>query len=105
MAPRLFKKDPLEGEALKEKTDEFISALDQLEKLYAGYGKDYLTGDNFTLADLSIFTTLSTVFENGLHTFEGRDNLKAWYERAKEQKGSVEILEKIAEGFAAQFAK
>ena len=102
VGPKLFGKEIIEGETLKEKQADLESALDKLEKILAAYGGEYLTGENFTLADLSIFTTLSHALNNDLASIDGRAEIKAWYERSAEQKVAKAIQAEIADFWKKQ---
>ena len=77
-------KAPIEGKELEEKTTDMTSALDKLDKILAVSGGEYLTGENFTLADLTIWTTLHSLVEPEIVSLADRENLQAWYKRSSE---------------------
>ena len=99
VGPKFFGKEKIEGDVLKQKHEDFEEALVKLEKFLKGFGGEYLTGSTFTLADLTIFTTLFHLINQKIVNLDEKPELKAWYERSAEQKGAKEIVEKIADAW------
>ena len=97
--PKFLGKEKIEGDVLKQKLEDFDAALVKLEKFLKGFGGEYLTGSTFTLADLTIFTTLFQIINPKIATLDEKPELKAWYERSAEQKVAKEIVEKIADAW------
>ena len=93
--PNILKKPVPEGDALKELYTNLNVVLDQLQKIQTAIGGDYLTGDTFTLADLTVWSTLFHIVSRDLVDMTERQDLKAWYERCSEQKGCLALREKI----------
>ena len=95
-------REKIVGKELEEKIADVNSAFDKLEKIFAAYGGEYLTGDNYTLADLSIQTAISNLINKELFSLDDRESLKAWYTRCAEQKGAIAYQDKVAELQAAK---
>lgn len=101
VGPLLFKAEKVSEEdsnAQKEALGKTLVALQTLKKAYGG---DYLTGDDYTLADLNNWAILQNTINNDLFEFgEEHADIKAWFERVSEHKGSKAVAERAAEMWA-----
>ncbi|KAL0272557.1 UNVERIFIED_CONTAM: hypothetical protein PYX00_005485 [Menopon gallinae] len=76
-----------ETKITQEKRDSLNEAISFLEKFL--HGRKWLTGDNYTIADISTFATMSSAVAMGW-TVDNFPNVKEWMERCKTLPGYEE---------------
>ena len=79
-------KDKVDEEVLNERRKALAEELAMWEGFLSN--SNFLVGDNFTMADVFFFPHLATLVRGGF-SFEGRPNLKQYYEKLA-QRSSIQ---------------
>lgn len=94
--PQIFAKAPADPEKFKKMEE----AFEFLNTFLAG--STYAAGENLTLADLTLFATVST-YEVASFDFSKYENVTRWYEKCKATAPGVDVNQQGVEEFKAFF--
>ena len=100
LGPKAFGRPEPDEETLKELKEKWDKELGKLGVWLKHRGTDYLTGPDFTVGDSNnwVFINRVAMQQSSDFTFEGHDEVKAWFERCSEQKGPTKSMAGLLEG-------